>query len=61
MSLSVELELEDGGYVVYNNVASINVEENVEEPSPDEVPEDGDEDREGGSEVDETEVENIES
>lgn len=62
MSFSVELELDDGGIVTYENVVSYTVEENEEEiideeeadndePSPDEVPEDGDEEREGNEEI----------
>lgn len=62
MSFSIELQLEDGGVVTYDNVVSYTVEEGdsdveveeedvlEEEPSPDEVPEDGDEEREAESE-----------
>lgn len=46
MAFSVVLELDDGGTAVYDNVVAFTVEENAE-PSPDEVPEDGDEEREG--------------
>ena len=71
MAFSMELELEDGGKVTYDNVVRYTVEEVIEdeemeedveedteiliedaEPSPDEVPEDGDEEREGNNEVD---------
>ena len=67
----MELELEDGGKVTYDNVVRYTVEEVIEdeemeedveedteiliedaEPSPYEVPEDGDEEREGNNEVD---------
>lgn len=48
MPFSIELELEDGGTVIYDNVVSYLVEENdpSDTESPDEVPEEGDEDRE---------------
>lgn len=54
MAFSIELELEDGGTVIYNNVVSYLVEENdpSDTESPDEVPEEGDEDREVVEEVD---------
>lgn len=55
--LSLTLELEDGGTVIYDNVVSYTVEESSE-PSPDEVPEDGDEEREGNEEVDMSETAN---
>lgn len=55
--LSLTLELEDGGTVIYDNVISYTVEESSE-PSPDEVPEDGDEEREGNEEVDMSEAVN---
>ena len=49
MPFSVQLELEDGGTVTYDNVVSCIMEET--EPSPDEVPEDGDEERETEDDV----------
>jgi hypothetical protein len=48
---SVVLDLEDGGQVIYDNVISCTIEE-AEEPSPDEVPEEGEEEREGNEEPD---------
>lgn len=56
--LSLQLELDDGGTVIYDNVVSYTVEESeASEPSPDEVPEEGEEEREGNTEVDMTESE----
>lgn len=58
MAFSIELELEDGGFVTYDNVVSYTVEENPPDTeSPDEVPEEGDSDREGNSEPDLSESE----
>lgn len=55
MAFSIELELEDGGTVIYDNVVSYTVEES---DPPDEDLEEGDPEREGGSEIDgEIEVE----
>lgn len=56
MAFSIELELEDGGTVIYDNVVSYLVEENdpSDTESPDEVPEEGDEDR-GASDVEQDE------
>ena len=54
--LSLTIELEDGGTVIYDNVISYTVEE--AEPSPDEVPEEGEEEREGNEEVDMSEATN---
>lgn len=48
---SIEMDLDDGEHVTYDNVVSFTVEENPAE-SPDEVPEEGDPDREGNEEVD---------
>lgn len=56
MAFSIELELADGGTVIYDNVVSYTVEE-ISEPSPDEVPEEGEEEREGGSDIDDEELE----
>lgn len=57
MPYSVELELEDGGTVTYDNVISCVIEESSSEPSPDEVPEEGDEERVGNDEPDMSEQE----
>lgn len=51
MAFSMTIELEGGGTVTLDGVVSYTVEE-MSEPSPDEVPEDGDEEREGNEEVD---------
>lgn len=51
MPFSVEMELDNGGTVIFDNVVSFIVEENPE-PSPDEVPEEGEVEREGGGEID---------
>lgn len=51
--LSLTLELEDGGIVTYDNVTSYTVEE---APSPDEVPEDGDEERGEGNDDNEVDL-----
>lgn len=56
MAFSMTVELEGGGTVTLDGVVSYTVEEM--EPSPDEVPEDGDEEREGNEEVDMTETKN---
>ena len=56
MAFSMTIELEGGGTVTVDGVTSYTVEEM--EPSPDEVPEDGDEEREGNEEVDMSETKN---
>lgn len=48
MAFSIEIELENGEKYSYDGVVSYTVEESSE-PSPDEVPEEGEEEREGGS------------
>ena len=51
MAFSMIIEMEGGSTITIDNVLSYTVEE-MSEPSPDEVPEDGDEEREGNEEVD---------
>ena len=50
--LSLEIELDNGNTVTFDNVIKYTVEESESEPSPDEVPEEGEEEREGNEEVD---------
>lgn len=57
MPFSVEMTLDNGGTVIFDNVVSFIVEENPE-PSPDEVPEEGEEEREGNDEPDLSETKN---
>ena len=58
MIFSVELKLDNGGTVIFDNVVSCVIEEST--PSPDEIPEEGEEDRAGNMEPDIAEEEKIE-
>lgn len=53
------MDLDDGGHVTYDNVVSFTVEENPSDSeSPDEVPEEGEPEREGNEEVDMSQEDN---